>query len=168
MPMRAQDKFNRRTMKIIVMAVACSLLLTTFAAAQEKPAAKSTALAPALEAKVRKVWEDFKNKNKESLAAALADGFRMVEEGTSGFGDKKADLATVDELELISYTLKDFTVKSLGPRAALVTYVAHYESKSGGLVAKADSIFGEVWTREGNDWKALYLQETYIQETTAK
>jgi hypothetical protein len=69
----------------------------------------------------------------------------MVEEGTSGFGDKKTDLATVDELELIRYTLKDFTVKSLGPRAALVTYVAHYESKSGGQVAKADSIFGEVW-----------------------
>jgi hypothetical protein len=156
-------------MKMILTAVACFLLLTTAATSQEKQqAAKSTPNAPALEPKVRKVWEDFKNKNKESLGAALADGFRMVEEGTSGFGDKKTDLATVDELELIRYTLKDFTVKSLGPRAALVTYVAHYESKSGGQVAKADSIFGEVWTHEGNDWKALYLQETYIQETTVK
>jgi hypothetical protein len=155
-------------MKIIVMAVACSLLLPTVAAAQEKQATKSIAIAPALEAKVRKVWEDFKTKNKASLAAALADDFRMFEEGTSGFGDNKTDIASVDELELISYTLKDFTVKSLGPRAALVTYRAHYESKSGGQVAKADSVFGEVWTREGNDWKALYLQETYIQGTAAK
>ncbi len=146
-------------MKIIVMA----LLLTTVAAAQENPAAHSNAIAPVLETKVRKVWEDFKNKNKASLGAALADDFRVLEEGTSGFGDKKTDLATVDELELVTYTLKDFTVKSLGPRTALVTYVAHYESKSGGQIAKADSVFGEVWIHEGNDWKALYEQETYIQ-----
>jgi hypothetical protein len=153
-------------MKIIVMAVACWLLLTTVVAAQEKPAANATASASALEAKVRKVWEDFKNK--ESLGAALDDGFRVVEEGTNGFGDKKTDISTVDELELISYTLTDFTVKPLGSRAALVTYVAHYESKSGGQTAKANSVFGEVWTREGNDWKALYVQETYIQQPTAK
>ena len=155
-------------MKIIVIAVACSLLLTTVAAAQEKPHTKSTASAPALEAKVRKVWEDFKNKNKDSLGAALADDLRVVEEGTDGFGDKNTDLATVDDLELISYTLKDFTVKSLGPRAALVTYVAHYESNYKGQAAKAASVFGEVWTHEGNDWKALYVQETYIQEAPAK
>ena len=155
-------------MKIIVMAVACCLLLTTVVAAQEKPAANATASASALEAKVRKVWQDFKNKNKESLGAALDDGFRVVEEGTNGFADKKTDISTVDELELISYTLTDFTVKPLGSRAALVTYVAHYESKSGGQTAKANSVFGEVWTREGNDWKALYVQETYIQQPTAK
>jgi hypothetical protein len=154
-------------MKIIVMAIACSLLLTTVATAQEKAATRSTPDAPALEAKVRKVWEDFKNKNKESLGAPLADGFRVVEEGTSGFADKKADIATVDELELVSYTLKDFTVKPLGSQTALVTYVAHYESRSGGQIAKADSIFGEVWIHEGSDWKALYEQETYIQ-TAAK
>jgi hypothetical protein len=155
-------------MKIIVMAVACCLLVTTVVAAQEKPAANATASASDLEAKVRKVWEDFKNKNKGSLGAALDDGFRVVEEGTNGFGDKKTDISTVDELELIRYTLNDFTVKPLGPRAVLVTYVAHYESKSGGQATKANSVFGEVWTREGNDWKALYVQETYIQETTAK
>jgi hypothetical protein len=153
-------------MKIIVMAVACWILLTTVVAAQEKPATNATASASALEAKVRKVWQDFKNK--ESLGAALDDGFRVVEEGTNGFGDKKTDISTVDELELISYTLTDFTVKPLGSRAALVTYVAHYESKSGGQTAKANSVFGEVWTREGNDWKALYVQETYIQQPTAK
>jgi hypothetical protein len=152
-------------MKLIFAAVACLIFLPSAVLAQEKQSAKPNPNAVVLEAKVRKVWEDFKNKNKDSLGAALADGLRVVEEGTSGFGDKKADLATVDELELISYTLKDFTVKSLGPRAALVTYVAHYESKSGGQMAKADSVFGEVWIHEGNDWKALYVQETYIQGT---
>jgi hypothetical protein len=140
-------------------------LLASAATAQEmqQAAAKSTPKAPALEAKVQKVWEDFKNKNKASLGAALADGFRALDEGASGFGDKKAEVAMVDEFELTSYLLKDFTVKSLGPRSALVTYSAHYESKSGGQTQKADSIFGEVWVHEGNDWKALYIQETYLK-----
>ena len=82
--------FHRRKMKIIVMVVVFLLLLTTVAAAQEQLTSKSSANASVLEAKVRKVWEDFKNKNKQSLVVALDDNFRMIEEGTSGFGDKKA------------------------------------------------------------------------------
>jgi hypothetical protein len=153
-------------MKVTLITLICLLPLTSAPAQQKQTAAKSSQAT--LEADVRKVWEDFKNKNKESLGAALADSFRVVEEGTSGIADKKADLATVDELELISYTLKNFIVQPLGPRSALVTYSAHYESKSGGQTAKADSVFGEVWIRQGNDWKALYVQETYVQNSTAK
>jgi hypothetical protein len=93
----------------------------------------------------------------------LADEFREMEEGASGFGDKKAEVAMVDEFELTSYLLKDFKVKTLGPHSALVTYAAHYESTSGGQTQKADSIFGEVWVHEGSDWKALYIQETYLK-----
>ena len=152
-------------MKMILAAVALLLFLTTAAAAQETqhPAGKSAPSAPAVEAKVRKVWEDFKNKNKAGLGAALADGFREMEEGGSGFGDKKAEIAMVDDFELTSYILRDFTVKSLGAQSALVTYSAHYEGKSGGQMAKSDSIFGEVWVHEGNDWKALYIQETAVK-----
>jgi hypothetical protein len=152
-------------MKLILTAAACLLLLASAATAQEmpKPSPKSTANPPALEAKVRKVWEDFKNKNKTSLGAALADGFREMEEGGSGFGDKKAEIASVDEFELTSYALRDFAVKSLGTHSALVTYSAHYEGKTGGQMQKSDSIFGEVWVHAGTDWKVLYIQETTVK-----
>ena len=152
-------------MKMTLTAVACLLFLASAATAQEtqRPAVKSTPSTPALEANVRKVWEDFKNKDKASLGAALADGFREMEEGGSGFGDKKAEIGMVDEFDLASYILRDFTVKSLGVNSALVTYVAHYEGKSGGQVAKSDSIFGEIWVREGNAWKVLYIQETTVK-----
>ena len=152
-------------MKMIPTAAACLVLLASAATAQEiqRPAVKSAPSSPSLEANVRKVWEDFKNKNKDSLEAELADGFREMEEGGSGFGDKKAEIAMVDEFELTSYILRDFTVKSLGANSALVTYVAHYEGKSGGQVAKSDSIFGEVWVHEGTSWKVLYIQETSVK-----
>ena len=149
-------------MKTTFIVVTCLLLLAT-AAAQEKPASKPSTAAPSLEPNVRKLWADFKAKNKPALAAELADSFREMEEGGSGFGDKKAEIASVDEFDLQTFTLKDFTVKPLGAHTALVTYTAHYEGKSGGQMAKSDSIFGEVWVHEGNDWKALYIQETTVK-----
>ena len=135
----------------------------TAAAQQKQSALKSKAGMLPLEAKVRKLWEDFQKKDKAGLASLLDDKFRMFEEGNSSFGDKKAELNAVDEFELVSYTLSDFTVTPVGPNSALVTYVAQYEGKSGGESSKAKSVFAEVWTHTGNDWKNLYLQETYMK-----
>lgn len=153
-------------MKIALIAVACLLTLAS-ATAQEKQLVATPAV---LEARVQKLWASFKAKDKAALAATLSDNFREFEEDTTEFGDKKTEVALVDDFDLISYSLKNFTVKSLGPNTALLTYMAHYESKSGGQTAKADSVFGEVWTSEANnnDWKALYIQETYVKQAAAK
>src|SRR5579859_8287608 len=95
-------------MKRALIAVAVLLLSVAGAAtAQEKQAAKSNPGTPPLEAKERKLWEDFKNKDKAGLAALLDDGFRQFEEGQSTFGDKKAEVNAVDEFELVSYTLSE-------------------------------------------------------------
>jgi hypothetical protein len=155
-------------MKITLIAAACVLLFAGAAAEEKPPAAKSSHAI--LEAHVQKLWAAFKAKDKAALAVMLSDNFREFEEDASEFGDKKAEVAMVDDFDLISYTLKNFTVKPLGPNTALVTYVAHYESKSDGKIAKADSVFGEVWTREANnnDWKALYIQETYVKQAAVK
>src|ERR1035441_2793947 len=128
-------------MKRASVAVALLLLLASAATAQEKqPAAKLGTVPAQVEAQERKLWE-----------------------GLSGFGDKKAEVNAVDDFELISYTLSDFTVTSIGPNAALVTYITQYEGKSGGETSKAKSVFGEVWLRAGNEWKELYMQETYVK-----
>lgn len=147
--------------------IAAAVLLLSFAGtatAQEKqPAAKTGSASPQLEARVRKLWESFKNKDKAALSSMLDDRFRLFEEGLSAIGDKKAEVNAVDEFELLSYTLSDFTVKPIAPNAALVTYSAQYEGKSGGEVSKSKSVFGEIWVRAGNEWKALYMQETYMK-----
>jgi hypothetical protein len=155
-------------MKRVLVAVALLLLLllalASAATAQEKEqAAKSGPMPPQLEARERQLWEAFKNKDKATLSALLDGGFRQFEEGLSTFGDKKAEVNAVDEFEFISYTLSDFTIKSIGPNAALVTYIAQYEGKSGGEISKGKSVFGEVWIRAGNEWKDFYMQETYVK-----
>jgi hypothetical protein len=112
-------------MKRALVAVALLLSLASAATAQEKQqAAKSGTVPPPVEARVRKLWEAFKNKDKATLSAMLDGGFRQFEEGLSAFADKKTEVNAVDEFELISYTLRDFTVESIGPNAALVTYIA--------------------------------------------
>ena len=143
-----------------------AVLLLSFASSavtQEKQTATAKTSTPPVEAQVRKLWQAFKNKDKATLSSLIDDQFRMFEEGLSTFADKNAEVNAPDEYELLSYTLSDFTVKPLGPNTALVTYRAQYEGKSGGEIAKGNSIFGEIWNRSGSDWKVLYLQETYIK-----
>lgn len=151
---------KRTLAAVAVLLLSCAGLAT----AQEKQhAAKSATASPQLEARVRKLWESFKNKDKATLSSLLDDRFRLFEEGLSAIGDKKAEVNAVDEFELLNYTLSDFTVKSIAPNAALVTYTAQYEGKSGGEVSKSKSVFGEVWIRAGDEWKAFYMQETYMK-----
>ena len=149
---------KRTLMAVAVLLLSCAGLAT----AQEKQQA-TKAGGPPLEAKVRKLWEAFKNKDKATLSSLLDDRFRLFEEGLSSIGDKKAEVNAVDDFELLSYTLSDFTVKPIAPNAAMVTYMAQYEGKSGGETSKGKSIFGEVWIRAGNEWKAFYMQETYLK-----
>ena len=146
--------------------IAVAALLFVYAgvvSAQDKQQTAKTLSAPPLEAQVRKLWQAYKNKDKSTLSSLIDDNFRMFEEGLTAFSDKKGEVNSVDEFELTSYTLSDFTIKQTGPNTALVTYIAQYEGKSGGQTSKAKSVFGEVWTRSGGQWKALYLQETYMK-----
>ena len=148
-------------MRHTLIAVAVLLSFAVSATAQEKKTTNSNT--PPVEARVRKLWEAFKHKDKAALASLLDGGFRLFEEGQSTIGDKKIEVNSIDEFELVSYTLSDFNVKSTGPNSAVVTYIAQYEGKSGGEVSKAKSVFGEVWIRSGGEWKALYMQETYVK-----
>lgn len=149
-------------MKKISIAVVV-ILLCAAGVAQEKYAAKPSSDASQLEASVRKLWEAFKNRDKATLSALLEDGYRMFEEGLSTFGDKKTEVNAPDDFELLSYKLSDFTIRPIGPNAALVTYLAQYQGKSGGEVSKGKSVFGEVWIHSAAGWKALYMQETYVK-----
>lgn len=149
--------------KLIAVALLWMSVVGTVTAQEKQQTTKSAAASPQLEVQVRKLWEAFKHKDKAALSSLLDDRFRLFEEGLTAIGDKKAEVNAVDDFELLSYTLSDFTVKPIAPNAALVTYMAQYEGKSGGETSKAKSVFGEVWIRAGNEWKAFYMQETYMK-----
>ena len=107
-------------MRVMLISAVCVLFVAGASAQSKKLEPATGAPAKALEAKVRKAWEDYKNKNKAGFAAILADGFREVEEDGNGFGDKKAILEAIDQFELSQYTLKDFAVKPLAADRCVV------------------------------------------------
>ena len=150
-------------MRTMLIGAVCLLLVASAAAQSKKSEPAAGTPAKALEAKVRKAWEDFKNRNKDGFASILADGFREVEEESDGFADKKAILEQIDQFELIQYTLKNFDVKPVGSNAELVTYLAEYTGKYEGKSLQSKTIYGEVWTKRGSDWKLLYVQETNVK-----
>lgn len=150
-------------MRAMLITAVCVLLFASASAQSKKPEPQSGATAKLLEAKVRKAWEDYKNKNKEGFAAILGDGFREVEEESNGFAGKKTILEEIDKFELDQYTLKDFDTRSVGPNAALVTYIAEYSGKFAGEPLQSKAAYGELWTKHGNEWKLLYVQETKVK-----
>jgi Domain of unknown function (DUF4440) len=146
--------------------VAC-LLFTINIAAQEgananKPAGAPVAENYAAEARSRKIWADFKDRNKTALAATLADGFRALEEGAD-FTDAKGYLSGLDDFQLRSYDLTDYRAIPLGRDSILINYHARYEGISGGETSQGNAGFSEVWVRRDGSWKIQYLQETYVK-----
>jgi hypothetical protein len=155
--------------RVIAIAIACLFLTLNVPAqekvqekAQEKASPSPTTDAASAEARSRKIWEDFKKRDKAALSATLAEGFRALEEGAN-FTDAKEYLSTVDEFELKSYDLSDYTVTPLGRDTVLINYHARYEGVSGGETSQGNAGFSEVWVRRGGSWKIQYLQETYVK-----
>jgi hypothetical protein len=152
---------------LVLVAVACLLLtrnaLTQQKAQQNNPAHSRNPESAAAEARSRKVWEDFKNRNKAALSATLAENFRALEEGGSGFFGAKQYLSSLDEFELKSYNLSDYVVIPLGKDALLINYHARYEGAEAGETTKGNAGFSEVWVRRVGNWKLQYLEETYVK-----
>jgi hypothetical protein len=156
-------------MRKILTSVACLLLLGSSSAQQKNaPAAKTksaqaASLGAVLEPKVRKSWEDYKNRNKEAFAASLSNNFAEVTDGADGIFGKDTELSEMDHFNLAQYELKDFKARSIGSTGALVTYTAEYSGSYDNTPLKMKTVYGEVWVRSGSDWKQLWVQETKIK-----
>src|SRR5947209_16754284 len=118
-------------MKQMLAGMVCLVMLVT-AAAQEKKkmtaekAGQKPAAAALLESKIRKAWEDYKNRNKQAFAAILANGFGEVTNDGEGISDKEAELADMDNFNLAQYKLSDFKLRPVGNSGAVMTYTAEY------------------------------------------
>jgi hypothetical protein len=120
--------------------------------------------AKVLEAKIRKAWEDYKNRNKKDFSAILASDFGEVTNDGDGILSKDTELSEMDHFDLVHYELKDFKVRPIGADAALVTYTAEYDGKYDNTPMKMKTIYGEVWQRFGKDWKLRWVQETKLKD----
>jgi len=149
--------------KLVVIACVFALFPAWAQQSQNAAAAKGRALDAQLEAKIRQAWEDYKNKNKAGFSKILADDVIEVEEDGNGARNKEAELAEMDELNLVSYALSDFHFRPIGRDGVLVRYNAEYTAKPASETIQGKSLMGEVWERRAGAWKLVYLQETKIK-----
>ena len=157
-------------MKPLLIIFACVLAFTrVFAQDQKKPMAAHTAssghssLVAVLEPKTRKAWKDYKDRNKQAFAAILAPGYLAVTNEAEGIFGRDTELSEMDHFTLAKFDLKNFKVISLGSSSALVTYNAEYNGTYDKSPVNIKTVYGEVWTKIGNDWKLLWTQETKLK-----
>lgn len=149
-------------MKRILYLFTLAPLLGVSLAAQA-PAKTAASSGTVIEAKIRQIWQDFKNKNKTGFAAALTDDNTAVWADGKGARDKAAATKGLDDWNINSYSLSNFKVTPLGADAALATYRATIAGSTGGQNVNATLDVTEVFVKRGNDWKELRYQETEVK-----
>ena len=150
-------------MKRTLTSIACLLMLVTSFAEEKSAPAKPAPEATVLEAKIRKAWEDYKNRKKDAFAAILANDFAEVTNDADGIFGKETELAEMDRFNLSHYELRDFKLRPVGNDGAVMTYTAEYSGTYGSEPLQMRTIYGEVWVKVGRDWKLLWVQETKLK-----
>jgi len=147
----------------MLLTVISYLLVAMAVSAQDKtalPAKTDSSSQKLLEAKIRKAWEDYKNRNKAAFAAILADDFGEVTNDADGIFGRDAELSDIDHFSLSNYELGGFHIRPIGTAGAVMTYTANYQGTYEGTPLQMKAVYGEVWVKQANDWKLLWVQET--------
>jgi hypothetical protein len=141
----------------------------TNANANATPVAAATPAGPTqadIEAKERAVYDAFKAKNWDAVAALLADDFSLVV--GDGVMDKAKTLDSVKKLDLTEYTLSDLRFLKVDADLALITYTINEKSSYDGKPTSGKPYRGSsAWANRGGKWVNVYHQETDIAEMPA-
>jgi uncharacterized protein (TIGR02246 family) len=128
----------------------------------EKPAPRS-ALESTLEAKVRGAWDALKNRDANAYARFLTEDFHAVEIDGDGERPRRRVLTEVEKVQFNTYLLQFFLVQPLGPDYAAVTYESTMTFPRKSLLRLRRVFVGELWARQGGDWKMMRYQETLVR-----
>lgn len=157
-------------MKRILIWITCLLMVVAASAQEAKKITppksthgENTGVAKVLEGKIRKAWEDYKNKDKKAFDALLADGFETMSNEAEGPIGKDTELAEMDKFNIAKFELKDFKMRPAGKGAAVMTYVVEYSGDYEKEPIKMKALYGEVWVQTAGTWKLLWEQETKLK-----
>jgi hypothetical protein len=114
------------------------------------------ALTEALAGRVRQVWAAWKKGDAVAFGALTTDDYREVlATGTLHF--YRFTSQELAALPITQFTISQLQASPIGQEGALVTYVGLLTFQNGG---PAKFAFGEVWVKQGGEWKCQYSQAT--------
>lgn len=117
--------------------------------------ATQDALTKALAGRERQAWNAFKKDDAVAYAALTAEDYRaVIANGALHF--YRLTTQEMTAINVTQYIISQFQALPIGRDGALVTYVAQL-TFNGNYVKLA---YGEVWTKQGEEWKLQYSQAT--------
>ena len=128
-------------------------------AAKDMKKAKSTDITATLEAKERDINEAIKAKDSAKMMTMIdSDGW--MADGM-GFNPVSAIPEMLKDMELRSYTMDGVKSMKIDKDAYILTYTWKGDATmKGQLMPAAPYYCSTVWAKRGNDWKAVYHQES--------
>ena len=136
-------------------------MLSCFAMAQGKSAAKSKSAATPNQATIEKAWADFQKKDAAGVSSIVSDDLIEIWADGSGAHDKKSTLAGMQTMNIEKYALSNFKFTPLGGNAELADY--HATVKFKGTANEYKLAVSEVWQKRGGEWKLVHYQETEVK-----
>jgi len=118
----------------------------------------------AIMAKEKEAWQAYKDKNADAFKKLVDKDFRGVY--AEGVVDLKAELDGMQQNDMKSFTISDFTSFSDEPDVIVTTYKCAVQGTMGGKDTSATYNCGTVWKMENNVWMAIF--HTNIKAEAAK
>ena len=161
--------------------LAMLLLLGPCGFAQEKPPANQPSSAAAasepkatfdappealvafLEAQVKAEWEAIKKRDKQALGALLTDDFIAVESDGDGARNRYKLVNELGVSFVTDYHLQMFKAYALAPNVTFLRYECTMEFPQRSAVRYKRLWIGEIWVKQGTDWKLWRYQETPVR-----
>ena len=107
------------------------------------------------------VWQAVKDKRLDAFTVALDTS--VVAVYADGIHTRAAEVASVRQANLRSFTLTEFATRHLDPRTTLLTYRAVVAGDAGGQDFSGTYWVASLWRRVGNQWKTAFHTEVKAQ-----
>ena len=103
------------------------------------------------------VWQAVKDKRLDAFTGALDTG--VVAVYADGIHTRAAEVASVRQANLRSFTLTEFATRHLDPRTTLLTYRAIVAGDAGGQDFSGTYWVSSLWRKAGGQWKTVFHTE---------
>jgi len=122
-------------------------------------AAAQNELTQTLGERLRDLWDAYLRVDEAAHSAVLAEEYRAVHP------DGSVHLGKPSEKEIAAAPIEDYWLRELqawpaGDEAAIATYTAEVEVRNGLSAKRFKLEVGEVWLKEGGQWKCRYYHAT--------
>lgn len=124
--------------------------------------ASDDVLTQTLAGRIKMAWDARRAVDAARLDFLLTEDYTAVHPDGTIHSHKPTEQEIASE-EMNDYQLTNLRAEPVGPKSALVTYVAEIGIASHIAPARVRFAIGEVWIKKLRDWKCRYYQATVLK-----